>query len=78
MKILYNARIYSLDQSRPEASVLVIDHDKVAALGGPELLDAFGERSSREDMGGRVILPGLTDAHLEYVGSVFEEFIRAR
>jgi predicted amidohydrolase YtcJ len=64
MKILYNAHIHSLDQTQPEASVMVIDRDKVAALGGPELLDSFGERSSREDMGGRVILPGLTDAHM--------------
>ena len=64
MKILYNAHIYSFDQARPEASVLVIDRDKVAALGGDELLEAFGPRSSREDMAGRVILPGLTDAHI--------------
>jgi len=64
MKILYNAHIHSFDQSRPEASVLVIDRDKIAALGGPELLETFGARSSREDIGGRVILPGLTDAHM--------------
>lgn len=64
MKILHNARIYTLDQSRPTASVLVIDRDRVAAIGGPELLEAFGPRSSREDLGGRVILPGLTDAHI--------------
>lgn len=64
MKILYNARIHSLDPARPEASVIVIDHDKVAALGGPELLEAFGGHASREDLGGRVVLPGLTDAHL--------------
>ncbi len=64
MKILYNATIHSFDQFRPDASVLVIDRDKVAALGGPELLDAFGTRVSRQDMGGRVILPGLTDAHM--------------
>ena len=64
MKILYNAHVYSFDQARPEASVLVIDRDKVAALGGDELLDSFGARASREDMGGRVILPGLTDAHM--------------
>jgi predicted amidohydrolase YtcJ len=64
MKLLYNARIYSFDRSRPQASVLVIDRDRVAALGGPDLLDAFGERTSREDMGGRVVLPGLTDAHM--------------
>ena len=64
MKILYNARIHSLDQYRQEASVLVIDRERVAALGGPELLDVFETRASREDMGGRVILPGLTDAHM--------------
>lgn len=64
MKILYNAHIHSFDQLRPEASALVIDRDRIAALGGPELLEAFGARASREDMGGRVILPGLTDAHL--------------
>ncbi len=64
MKILYNARIHTLDMVRPEASVLVIDRDRVAAIGGPELLDSFGLRASREDMGGRVILPGLTDAHI--------------
>lgn len=64
MKILYNARIYTFDQLRPRASVLVIDRDRIAAVGGPELLDAFGTRVSREDMGGRVILPGLTDAHI--------------
>src|SRR5512140_1012334 len=64
MKILYNAHIHTLDQSLPDVSVIVIDHGKVVALGGPELLDAFGGNHTREDMGGRVILPGLTDAHL--------------
>jgi predicted amidohydrolase YtcJ len=64
MKILFNARIHTLDQIRPQASVLVIDRDRVAAIGGPELIDSFSARASREDMGGRVILPGLTDAHI--------------
>jgi len=64
MKILYNAHIYSFDQVRPESTVLVIDRDKIAALGGDELLEVFGSRASKEDMGGRVILPGLTDAHM--------------
>ena len=64
MKILYNARIHTFDQVRQEASVLVIDRDRVAALGGSELFDIFGARASREDMGGRTILPGLTDAHM--------------
>lgn len=64
MKILFNARIHTLDQIRAQASVLVIDRDRVAAIGGPELFDSFSARASLEDMGGRVILPGLTDAHI--------------
>src|SRR2546426_1082774 len=64
MEILYNARIHSLDPARPTASVIVIDHERVVAIGGPELLDEFGSSIGREDMDGRVILPGLTDAHI--------------
>ena len=64
MKILFNARIHTLDQIRPQASVLVIDRDRIAAIGGEEIIDSFSARASREDMGGRVILPGLTDAHI--------------
>ena len=41
MKILYNARIHTLDKFRPVASVIVIDGDRVAALGGSELLQAY-------------------------------------
>jgi len=63
MKIFYNARIYSLDPNCPEASVIVIQGERVLAVGGSELLDAF-PKAKREDMGGRVILPGLTDAHI--------------
>jgi predicted amidohydrolase YtcJ len=63
MKILYNARVQSLDQNQSEASVIVIDRERIVAIGGPELLDEF-QTASREDMNGRVILPGLTDAHI--------------
>lgn len=64
MKILHNARIYSFDPATPRASVLVIEHGRVVALGGGELLEAYPATVRREDMSGRVILPGLTDAHL--------------
>ena len=64
MKILHNAHIYSLDHDRPETSVRVLDRDRIVALGGQELIDVFGLRASCEDMGGRFIFPGLTDAHI--------------
>jgi hypothetical protein len=64
MKILYNARIHTLDPLEPEASTLVLDRDRIVAVGGPELLESFGQRATRLDMDGQVLLPGLTDAHI--------------
>src|SRR5574341_1720798 len=63
MKILYNARVYTLDAQRPLASSLVIDGERILRTGGDELLREF-DRAEKQDMRGRVILPGLTDAHL--------------
>ncbi len=63
MKLLHNARIYTLESAHPVASALVIDSGRVVAVGGEELLAGYAH-AEREDMGGRVILPGLTDAHI--------------
>ena len=63
MKILANARIHTLHPARPEAAVLVLDGSRVAAAGGDELRAEFAG-AEEQDMGGRAILPGLTDAHL--------------
>ena len=63
MKLLHNARIHTLDPARPTASALVIDAGYVVAVGGEELMEEF-ERACREDMHGRILLPGLTDAHI--------------
>ena len=65
MKILHNARIHTLDAVCPVASVIVIERGSVLAVGGTELLEAFPQ-SVRQDMGGRTILPGLTDAHMHF------------
>ena len=63
MKILYNARAYTLEPSQPVASTLALDHGEVVAVGGDELLSDFSH-AAKQDLGGRVVLPGLTDAHL--------------
>jgi hypothetical protein len=61
MRLLYNARIHTLDSSQPTASALLIDRGEILAVGGDELLEA---RADKQDLGGRVVLPGLTDAHI--------------
>ena len=61
MKLLYNARIHTLNPAQPTASALLVDRGEILAVGGDELLEA---RAEREDIGGRAVLPGLTDAHI--------------
>lgn len=62
MKLLHNARIYNPEQ--PNATALVIDaHGQILALGGEELRESF-PAARRENLGGRVVLPGLTDSHI--------------
>jgi hypothetical protein len=63
LEILRNARIYTLDRAHSRASVIVVDHGEIAAVGGDELLREF-EQGHQMDLGGRIVLPGLIDAHL--------------
>ena len=64
MKILYNARIYTLDAARPIASAIAIERERVVVIGETNALLAKFEQAKKQDMGGKIILPGLTDAHL--------------
>ena len=63
MRLLHNARVHTLDPKRLLASALVIDRERILATGGDELLREF-DGAQKQDMRGRVILPGLTDAHI--------------
>jgi predicted amidohydrolase YtcJ len=63
MRLLHNARIHTLDTAHPTASAIAIEAGHILALGGDELQVEF-EPAECEDMDGRVILPGLTDAHI--------------
>ena len=64
MKILHNARIYTLDESEPIVSAVAVEHGRVIAVGEAEELFSEFDRAEKQDIGGRIILPGLTDAHL--------------
>ncbi|NJC98941.1 MAG: amidohydrolase [Anaerolineae bacterium] len=66
MKLLQNAKIYTLHESQPIASTIVIDREWILAVGDVDDLSSRYPNAERQDMGGRVILPGLTDAHLHF------------
>ena len=64
MKLLHNAHIYTQDPSQPNASAIVIDRERILAVGEMDELLTEYPYTEKEDLGGRFILPGLTDAHL--------------
>ncbi|MEP6893982.1 MAG: amidohydrolase, partial [Chloroflexota bacterium] len=64
MKLLYNAHIHTQNPAQPTASALVIDRERILAVGNADDLINEYPKAQKEDMAGRVIVPGLTDAHL--------------
>jgi predicted amidohydrolase YtcJ len=64
MKLLYNAFIHTQDPSNPTGTALVIDRERIVAVGKANTLLAQYPDAEKQNMEGRVILPGLTDAHL--------------
>ncbi len=64
MKLLYNAHIHTQNPSQPSAEALLIDREWILAAGRLEDLSAQFPNAEKEDLRGRVVLPGLTDAHL--------------
>jgi predicted amidohydrolase YtcJ len=64
MKLLYNAYIYTQNPSRLTESAIVIDRERIRAVGESTTLRSQYPDAEKQDMNGRVLLPGLTDAHL--------------
>jgi predicted amidohydrolase YtcJ len=62
---IYNARIYTLDEEAPLVSALAVERGQIVRHGDDQAIRAeFGGHSPGLDLGGRVIIPGLTDAHI--------------
>src|SRR5688572_30040943 len=64
MKLLYSAYIHTQDPSNPVASAMVIDRERIVAVGEANNLLPQYPNAEKQNMEGRVILPGLTDAHI--------------
>ena len=62
--ILHNANIHTLDESRPHATAITIDGDRISAVGDDQIiLEAAPSDATTMDMRGSTIVPGLADAH---------------
>lgn len=65
MKLLHNAKIHTLDEKHPLAPAILIDGSKIIAVGDKDKLEslAYG-KVEKQDMKGKLIIPGMTDAHI--------------
>jgi predicted amidohydrolase YtcJ len=75
VRILYNGRIRTLNSTTPFASALAIQDGKIIAAGNDaEILAISKSTGSAENLGGKVVWPGLTDAHihLEYYATTLD------
>ena len=66
--IIYNAKIYTVDPALPWAEAVAVRDGRILAVGSEsEVLGLAGPRTELIDGNGRLVLPGLTDAHVHFL-----------
>lgn len=72
-QLLVNGRIYTMDAECPQASAVAISGERIMAVGdgpstgsGHSLRDLLAPGGEVLDLGGRCVLPGLTDSHIHF------------
>ena len=69
-RVLYNAQMRTQDSGAPRVSALALVGERIVAAGSDEAMLALaGRDTARDDLGGRHVIPGLTDAHIHWAGT---------
>src|SRR2546421_12011069 len=65
--ILFNGNIYTVNEKTPHAEAVAVKKDRIVFVGSNEEAKRF--RAARNlDLGGKTLLPGLTDSHCHIFG----------
>lgn len=66
--MITNARVYTVDDSQPWAEAVAVQNGRFLAVGTNEQVQASANpRTHHIDAGGRLLLPGLIDAHVHFL-----------
>lgn len=65
--ILHNAKVITMSDDLPIASVVAISGTDIVAVGGEEILDNY-KSSDMIGLGGKVLMPGFVDSHTHLRG----------
>ncbi|MCA6364714.1 MAG: amidohydrolase [Bacteroidetes bacterium] len=66
--IVYNAKVYTMDGGLAVLESFAVKDGRITAVGTNESIAAVFESDSMLDAQGKVILPGLIDAHAHFTG----------
>jgi predicted amidohydrolase YtcJ len=67
--VLVNARVYTVDDSRPNASAFAVRNGRIVFVGSDrEARFLAGPRTRVIDAHGRTVIPGMVDAHAHLLG----------
>ncbi len=67
--ILFNSKLWTQDPHFPDATAVAVQAGRILAVGSDaEILALASSRTKTIDLGGRRVLPGLTDAHFHFQG----------
>ncbi|HYW08565.1 MAG TPA: amidohydrolase [Longimicrobium sp.] len=71
--ILTGGKVFTADSTRPWAEAIAISGDRIVAVGtSAEIERRAGRGTRRIDLGGRVVIPGINDAHDHLGGARLE------
>jgi predicted amidohydrolase YtcJ len=66
--IITNAKIWTVDKSRPTAEALAVLGDHIVAVGSAAEVDTWhGPQTKVLDAQGKLLIPGFNDAHVHFV-----------
>ena len=65
--LLYNGKLHTQDSRFPEASAIALRENRILAVGADQAIRGLAAPDTEQiDLQGRLVLPGLTDAHFHY------------
>ena len=66
--VLYNGIIYTMDRARPKVQAVAIAGNRIVAVGDDDQIKSLlAPGGEAVDLGGRAVVPGLTDCHIHFV-----------
>jgi len=67
--IIWNGKIYTIDDSNPQAEAIAIKSGKILAVGSKQMIQNFvGDHTQLIDLKGKILFPGFIEGHAHIMG----------